>query len=241
MIFFHKIFARFSKVLVFNKDLRDTEGILKFAQNCVDTSQNLKNVTRCRQVWWNELWKNTLKFFFRRKDSFSWKKFSDDYLILTETILYLIKCTINVERLRGPLNNFFWGLSFSVKQEEESYFFHWNVCLFVFFSKHPVFDNLPGLWELTFLVAPILLEYFVACDISVMDVCKTRYYEKNIKVFFFTGRVTFFRKFLFPTITQLLQKWSCNLQNSCLNIFGPMELLPDVAILSNTRENRSKS
>ena len=107
MIFFHKIFARFSKVLVFNKDLRDTEGILKFAQNCVDTSQNLKNVTRCRQVWWNELWKNTLKLFFRRKDSFSWKKFSDDYLILTETILYLINCTINVERLRGPLNNFF--------------------------------------------------------------------------------------------------------------------------------------
>ena len=103
MIFFHKIFASFPKVFVFNKDLRDTEGILKFAQNCVDTSQNLKNVTGCRQVWWNELWKNTLKFFFRRKDSFSWKTFSDDYLILTEMILYLINCTINVERLRGPV------------------------------------------------------------------------------------------------------------------------------------------
>ena len=64
-----------------------------------------------------------------------------------------------------------------------------------------------------------MLEYFVERDIFAMDVCKTRYYEKNVKVFFFTWKVSFFRKFLFSTFTQLVQNWSCNLHNNCSNHF----------------------
>ena len=88
-----------------------------------------------------------------------------------------------------------------------------------FFSKYFVFSNFSGLWELTFLIASILLEYFVERDKNVMDVCKTRYYEKKCISIFFTGKVTSFRKVSFSTFTQLLQKWSCNLHNTCLNLF----------------------
>ena len=70
------------------------------------------------------------------------KKISDDYLTLTDMILYLIICTINVKRPRGPFNNLFWGLSYSVMEEEKSYFFHWNVCPFVFFFRTFCFQEL---------------------------------------------------------------------------------------------------
>ena len=51
---FHWTFARFSKVCVFNKDLHDTERILKLAHICVNDLQNLKDITGCWQTWWNE-------------------------------------------------------------------------------------------------------------------------------------------------------------------------------------------
>ena len=41
-------------------------------------------------------------FFPTKKKSFL-KESSDDYLNLTKTTLYLINCTINVKRPRGPL------------------------------------------------------------------------------------------------------------------------------------------
>ena len=41
---------------------------------------------------------------------------------------------------------------------------------------------------------------------------------KNVKLFYFTGKVTFFRKLLFSTFTELSQKRSCNLHNNCLNL-----------------------
>ena len=51
---------------------------------------------------------------------------------------------------------------------------------------------------MTFSLAPNLLEYFVDRDKIVMDVCKSRYYEKNCKSVFFTGKVTFlFESFCF--------------------------------------------
>ena len=107
----------------------------------------------------------------------------------------------------------------NTRTKKSKLFFHWNVCLFVFFfSKYFVFNNLSGLWELTFLLPPNLLEYFVERDKFVMDVCKTRYYERKCQSYFFTGKVTFFRKLLFSTFTQLLQKWSCNLHINCLNL-----------------------
>ena len=123
--------------------------------------------------------------------------------------------------LVDPYKIFFWGLSYSVIQEPIKANFFLLECLPFchFFSKYFVFNNLSGLWALTFLLAPILLEYFVERDKLVTDVCKTRYYEKNCISVFFTGKVTFFRKFLFSTFTQLLQKWSCNLHNTCLNLF----------------------
>ena len=89
---------------------------------------------------------------------------------------------------------------------------------FLFFSKYSVFNNLSGLWELTFLLAPNLLEYFVERDKIVMDVRKTRYYERKDQSFFFIEKVTFSREFWFLTFTQLLQMWSCNLHKSCLNL-----------------------
>ena len=133
-------------------------------------------------------------------------------------------------------------MSYSVRQEEQSFFFIGMFAFLSLFSKNSVFNSLSGLWEMTFSLAPNLLEFFADRDKIVMDVCKSRYYEKNCKSAFFHWKSTFsFRKFLFSTFTQLLQKWSCNLHNTCLNLFGPIELLPDVAILSNTKENRSKS
>ena len=111
---------------------------------------------------------------------------------------------------------------------------------FLFFSKYSVFNNLSGLWELTFLLAQSLLEYFVERDKIVMDVCKTRNYERKDQSFFFTGKVTFSRKFWFLTFTQLLQRWSCDLHKNCLNFFWAYRNA-SWCILSKTRETRSKS
>ena len=120
------------------------------------------------------------------------------------------------------------------------FFFTGMFAFFSFFSKYSVFNNLSGLWELTFLLAPNLLEYFVERDKIVMDVSKTRNYERKDRSFFFTGKVTFSRKFWFLTFTQFLQRWSCDLHKNCLNLFWAYRNA-SLCILSNTRETRSKS
>ena len=68
-----------------------------------------------------------------------------------------------------------------------------------FFSNCSVSNNLSGLWELTFLLATKLLEYFVEINKIVMYLCKARYYEKKKrKSVFFTleiiKKIAFFKK-----------------------------------------------
>ena len=101
-------------------------------------------------------------------------------------------------------------------------FFSLECLPFFLFSKYSVFKNLSGLSELTFLIAPNLLEYSVERERNktVMDVCITRYYEEErSKCFFFHWKGNFFFESLFLTFTQLLPKGSCNLHNFNLNLF----------------------
>ena len=160
--------------------------------------------------------KSRPKSFFWQRDSLSWKKFSENYLFLTETILYLIIGTNKPQKTSWTLIKCFLRFFILCNTRRTKLFFF--IGMFAFLSFF--FNNLSGLWELTFLLAPILLQYFVERDKIVMDVCKTRYYEKNCKSVFVHWKSNFsFRKFLFSTFTQLLQNWSRNLHNTCLNLF----------------------
>ena len=159
------------------------------------------------------------KLFFRRRDSLSWKLFLMTTLLLQKRSYILLNARKCHKTSWNLIKNFLTiGILGNTRRKKLKFFS--LECLQIFlFSKSSVFNNLSGLWELTFLLATIWLEFFVERDKTVMDVCKTRYYEKKCINDFFTGKVTLFRKFLFPTFTQLLQKWSCNLQKNCLNIF----------------------
>ena len=149
------------------------------------------------------------------------KKFSDDYLTPTVTILFYIIGTNKCQKTSWTHKKCFlmFLILSNTRWKKLNFFSLEGLPFFLFFSKYPVFNNLSGLWEMTFLLAPILLEYFVERDKIVMDVCKTRYYERKDQSFFFIEKVTFSREFWFLTFTQLLQKRSCNLQNNCLNLF----------------------
>ena len=119
-------------------------------------------------------------------------------------------------------------------------FLHWNVCFFSFFqiilfsTTYRVFEN----WPLH--LHQICLNTLWGVINLPWTSAKLDVTSKILKVFFFTGKVTFFRKFVFPSFTQLLQKGFFKLHIVAWISFGPMEMLHDVAILSNTRENKSK-
>ena len=73
--FFRWFFARFSKVCVFNKDLRETESIRKLAHICVKALQNLENLTGCWHPWLKELRKKSQTFFSDEEIAFLEKVF----------------------------------------------------------------------------------------------------------------------------------------------------------------------
>ena len=98
-------------------------------------------------------------------------------------------------------------------------FLHWNVCIFSFFqiilfsTTYRVYEN----WPLH-LHQICLNTLWGVIDLPWTS-AKLDITSKILKVYFFTGKVTFFRKVVFPTFTQLLQKRFFKLHNSCLNLF----------------------
>ena len=128
----------------------------------MNTFWSLKTVTGCSQTRWYEK-KEDKTFISNEKIAvlqiFFWRL--PNYYKID-----LISFTIIVRRPRGPSWNVSWGLLCSVTREEEEkeeeeeeenqFFHHWNISLF--FSNYSVFNNLSGLPEKIFLIAPRLLD-----------------------------------------------------------------------------------
>ena len=112
-----------------------------------------------------------------RRGQPSLKTFPDDFLDLTETILYLKNCRINVKRPRGPLKCFLRFVKLGNTRRKKLIFFSLK-CL-LFYLKIFCFPQPIRSLRIDILFAPNLLENFVERDKNVMDVCKTRYYEKK--------------------------------------------------------------
>ena len=191
---FHWTFARFSKVFVFNKDLRDTERILKLAHICVDAWQNLKNVTGCRQFDETNSEKTGQIFFSDEEiaslDKIFWQL---PYPYRNDLISYQLYK--KGQKTSWSLINCFLRFVILGNTRRKTLLFFIGMFAFLSFSsKYFVFNNFSGLWELTFLLAPILLEYFVERDKIVTDVCKTRYYEKKCEIVFFHWKGNIFSK-----------------------------------------------
>ena len=122
-------------------------------------------------------------------------------------------------------------------------FFHWNVWPFVFFfqnislsTTYQVFENWPiylhqnclnTLWSLIKML-------WTSAKLGIT--------RKNVKEFFFhwKGKI-FFEIFCFQHSLSCCRNDLVTFTIVVWIFFGPMELLPDVAILSNTRESGSKS
>ena len=83
----------------------------------------------------------------------------------------------------------------------------------LFSTTYQVFENWPFYLHQTCLNTMwSVIKLFWTCALFGIT-------RKKLKVFVFTGKVTFFRKLVFLTLIQLLQKWYRNLHNNCLKFF----------------------
>ena len=125
---------------------------------------------------------NRPKSLSPRRRQPSLKMFPDDFLDLTETILYLNNCTKNVKRPRVPSKMFFRFVILGNTRRKKAIFSHLNVCFFP--SKNSVFDNLSGLWELTFYLHQICLITLLSVIKMLWTSAKLGITRKKLKVFF---------------------------------------------------------
>ena len=112
-------------------------------------------------------------------------------------------------------------MSYSVIQEEQSFFFSLECLPFCLYFQNILFSTAYQVFEKwPFHLHQICLNTLWTVIKLLWTSAKVGITRKIVKVFFCHWKSTFsFWKFLFSTFTQLFQNWSRNLHNTCLNFF----------------------
>ena len=161
------------------------------------------------------------------------KKISDDYLTLTETILYLIIGTNKPQKTSWTLIKCFlrFFILGNTRRTKLIFFIGMFAFLSFFSTFYQVFENWP------FYMHQFCFNTLWSVIKLLWMSAKLSFRRKNCKSVFFTGKVTFlFESFCFQHLRSFCRIDLVTCTTLVWIFFGPMELLPDVAILSITKK-----